>query len=126
MVIEPNRGHYDNLEETRKAYIRILGSPVAANGRMYNYYINMVGVALEPHLYKKRSRLSRLFKKIIPIKFPYSISTQQELIRIFMIAQADATTELTEKLKTLKERGEFMDRGGLLQTKIWNENESQT
>lgn len=70
-MIEFNKHHYSGLWEKQKHYIATLG----ALGEPYDFYVRAIGSVISPFLIKQ---------------FPCSIEMRQELIKIIMIAQADA------------------------------------
>lgn len=78
-MIEFNKNHYLDLEDRRVFYKQKLGEPI--NTDIYNYYINMIGVAIDHR--SKDADFNHM-------AFPYSIGTKQELVKIIMIIQADA------------------------------------
>lgn len=73
MTIEFNKHHYSDLWEKREYYRKVLGTP----NEPYDFYLNMIGHTIAPFLTQQ---------------FPCSIATKQELIKIIMLAQADAVS----------------------------------
>ena len=72
-MIEFNKHHYSDLWERQEHYKKTLGTPLDP----YNHYINMIGAVMAPCDPART-------------KFPHNIQTKQELIKIIMLAQADA------------------------------------
>lgn len=70
-MIEFNRGHYSRLKDKQEYYNKVLGN----RADPYDNFVNMIGLVISPYL---------------TTQFPCSISIRQELIKIIMIAQADA------------------------------------
>lgn len=73
MTIEFNKHHYSDLWQRQEHYRKTLGR----SSDSYNHYINMIGAVLATCDESKT-------------KFPHTIHNKQELIKIIMLAQADA------------------------------------
>lgn len=84
---EISKSRYLDLEERREFYRQKLGSPT--NIDIYNYYINMVGVAIEHR--SKDADFNRL-------QFPYSIGAKQEMIKVIMIIMADTRAAMEKEV----------------------------
>lgn len=72
-MIEFNKHHYSDLWERREHYRKTLGLPYD----LYHYYVNMIGKVMDTC-------------DPTTTKFPHTIQVKQELIKIIMLAQADA------------------------------------
>lgn len=79
-MIEPHKHHYADLDKRKADYKQLLGEP-PVDSNIYEYYINMMDLAIQSR--SKDTDANRL-------KFPHSIGTKQELIKVIMIIQQDA------------------------------------
>jgi hypothetical protein len=84
--------HYQDIEERRAYYAKKIGSPIVD---MYAYYLNMMETAIKDS--STDADANRL-------KFPHSIRTKQELIKIMMIIQEDTKRDMGIKPPSLENK----------------------
>ncbi len=80
-MIEPGKHHYSDLEERRAFYNQHFGGDTDP----YDKYINMIGFAIELRCRDADAN---------PLKFPHSIGTKQEIIKILMLIQEEAIASI--------------------------------